>query len=239
MGKEEVTVDSIRKNAIIVGVLYIVATVAGVLSVAPSSSLLSGSDMLAKIAAHEGQLVFAISMVFIMSVAVAGVAFMIYPLLKQDSKTLNQKGLAVWYLGTRLTEGSLFLVGILAMLALLSLSREFVSAGSPEASHLQSSAVVWMDASNFAAMLGQSVFCIGAAMLYWLLYQSKRIPRWLSVWGFIAAPLMLAAGFLVLIDGDPNSTVSTVLYAPMAVQEMVLALWLIFKGYSPSAMASK
>jgi len=50
---------------------------------------------------------------------------------------------------------------------------------------------------------------------------------------------MLAAGFLVVIDGDPNSTLSTVLYAPMAVQEMVLALWLIFKGYSPSVMASK
>jgi len=232
-------VDSLRKNAIIVGMLYIIATVAGVLSVAPSSALLSGSDMLAKIAANEGQLIIVSLLLFIMATAVAGVAFMIYPLLKQDSKTLNQKGLAVWYLGTRITEGALFLVGILATLALLSLSREFISAGAPEGSHFQTSGIVWMEVTNFAAMLGQSIFCVGAAMLYWLLYQSKRIPRWLSIWGLIAAPLMLAAGSLVLIDGDPNSTLSTVLYAPMAVQEMVLALWLIFKGYSPSAMASK
>ena len=231
--------DSMRKNAIIVGLLYIVAAVAGVLSVAPSSSLLGGADMLAKIAANEGQLILVCLLLFIMATAVAGVAFMIYPLLKQDSKTLNQKGLAAWYLGSRITEGALFLVGILTMLALLSLSREFVRAGSPDGSYLQSSGIVWMEASNFAPMLGQSVFCVGAAMLYWLLYQSKRVPRWLSVWGIIGAPLMLVAGFLVLFDGDPNSTLSTVLYAPLALQEMVLALWLIVKGYSPSAMTSK
>jgi len=231
--------DSIRKNAIIVGLLYIVATVAGVLSVAPSSSFLGGADMLAKIAANEGQLIMVCLLLFIMATAVAGVAFMIYPLLKQDSKTLNQKGLAAWYLGSRITEGAMFLVGILTTLALLSLSREFVSAGSPDGSYFQSSGIVWMDAANYAAMLGQSIFCVGAVMFYWLLYQSKRVPRWLSVWGLIGAPLMLAAGFLVLTDGDPNSTLSTVLYAPLALQEMVLALWLIVKGYSPSVTVSE
>jgi len=84
-------------------------------------------------------------------------------------------------------------------------------------------------------MLAQSVFCIGALMLYALLYQSRRIPRWLSGWGFIAAPLMLAAGFLILVDGDPNSPFSTALYAPMALQEMVFALWLIFRGWGAPA----
>ena len=89
--------------------------------------------------------------------------------------------------------------------------------------------MVFVAASNYSYMLGQSVFCVGAAMLYYLLYQSKRIPRWLSVWGFIAAPLMFIAGFFVLIDGDPNSPISTALYAPMGLQEMVLAIWLILK----------
>jgi len=121
----------------------------------------------------------------------------------------------------------------LAMLALLSLSRELVGESSSDSLQFHSSVAVWVDASNFAAMLGQSVFCIGAVMLYWLLYQSRRVPRWLSAWGLIAAPLMLGAGFLVLVDGDPNSTLSTILYVPMAIQEMVLALWLIIKGYAP------
>jgi hypothetical protein len=87
-------------------------------------------------------------------------------------------------------------------------------------------------------MLGQSVFCVGALMLYCLLYQSKRIPRWLSVWGLIGAPLMLAAGFLLLVEGYPNSTLSSVLYAPFALQEMVFAVWLIVKGFNSSAIDS-
>ena len=70
-------------------------------------------------------------------------------------------------------------------------------------------------------MLGQSVFCVGAVMLYYLLYVSKRVPRWLSVWGLIAAPLMLIAGFSLVVTGDPNSTISSVLYAPLGLQEMV------------------
>ncbi len=230
--------NSSRKTAVTVGVLYIVATVAGVLTVAPLKSLLDGPDMLAKIAANESQVIMVVFLEFIMAIAVAGVAFMIYPILKQDTDTEIKEGLAVWYLGSRISEGVLFLIGILATLSLLTLSQEFVKTGTTDASYFQTGGAVLVAASNYAWMLGQSVFCIGALMLYYLLYQSKRVPRWLSVWGFIGAPLMLAAGFLVLIDGDPNSPLSTALYAPMALQEMVFALWLIIKGFNSSAIVS-
>ncbi len=227
-----------RKTAIAVGALYIAATVAGVLTVAPLGSLLDGPDMLTKIAANESQMIMVVFLEFIMAVAVAGVAFMIYPILKQDADTKSKEGLAVWYLGSRITEGALFLVGILTTLSLLTLSQEFVRTGAPDTSYFQTGGTVLIAASNYAWMLGQSVFCIGALMLYYLLYQSKRVPRWLSVWGLIGAPLMLAAGFLVLISGDPNSPLSTILYAPLALQEMVLAIWLIVKGFNSPANAS-
>jgi hypothetical protein len=170
-----------------------------------------------------------------MAVTVAGVAFLIYPMLKQDADTKVKEGLSSWYLGSRITEGALFLVAILARLSLLALSQEFVKIGSPLDSAFLAGGTVLVAASNYGYMLGQSVFCIGAAMLYYLLYQSQRIPRWLSVWGFISAPLMLAAGFLVLVDGDPNSPLSTALYASMALQEMVMAVWMIVKGFNATA----
>ncbi|MCP4935635.1 MAG: DUF4386 domain-containing protein [bacterium] len=230
--------NSTRKTAIAVGALYIAATVAGVLSVAPITSLLNAPDMLTQIATNKSQVITAVSLEFIMAVTVAGVAFMIYPILKQDTDTKNKEGLASWYLGSRITEGAIFLVAILARLLLLVLSQEFVKAGAPDASYFQTGGTVLEAASNYAYMLGQSVFCVGALMLYYLLYQSKRVPRWLSIWGLIGAPLMLAAGFLVLIDGDPNSPLSTALYAPLALQEMVLAIWLIIKGFNPSVITS-
>ena len=68
---------------------------------------------------------------------------------------------------------------------------------------------------------------------YYLLYVSRRIPRWLSFWGFIGAPLMLAAGFSLAVTGDSNSTVSSIMYAPLGLQEMVLAVWLLARGFNP------
>ncbi len=233
--KPKEKMNSTRKAAIAVGALYIAATVAGVSSVAPITSLMNAPDMLTQVAANESKMLMAVSLEFIMTLTVAGVAFMIYPILKQDTDTDVKKGLASWYLGSRITEGAIFVVAILARLLLLVLSQEFLKAGSPDASYFQTGGTVLVAASNYAYMLGQSVFCIGAVMLYYLLYQSKRVPRWLSIWGLIGAPLMLAAGFLVLVDGDPNSPLSTALYAPLALQEMVFAVWLIVKGFNPSA----
>jgi len=224
-----------RKSAIWVGVLYIVATVAGIASVGPSGTLTGGPGILVNAAAHESDLIVLVLLNLVMAVAVAGVAFMIYPILKQDADTETKQGLALWYVGTRITEGAVFVVAILATLSLLTLSQEFASAGSPVGSYHQTAAVVLEDVGNFGWSLGQSVFSVGAAMLYYLLYVSKRVPRWISVWGLVATPLFLAASLSLLFTGDPNSTVSSVLYAPLGLQEMVLAVWLIFKGFRPAS----
>ncbi len=71
-------------------------------------------------------------------------------------------------------------------------------------------------------------------MFYYLFYQSELIPRWLSGWGFIGATLVLAVGVLGMFG-----LVLEILWAPLGVQEMVLAVWLIVKGFNPSAIASE
>jgi hypothetical protein len=76
-------------------------------------------------------------------------------------------------------------------------------------------------------------------MYYYVFYQSKLIPRWLSGWGLIAIMMNLASALLVLFDLIGHlSTVQVVLSVPIGVQEMVLAVWLIVKGFNPSAIAS-
>ena len=71
-----------------------------------------------------------------------------------------------------------------------------------------------------------------------MLYISRRIPRWLSIWGLIGTPLMFAAGFSVVVTGEPNSSISSILYAPLALQEMAFAVWLMLKGFKPPAVTS-
>jgi len=221
-----------RTVAIAAGALYVVATASGVLASVALGSSLRGPDVLAGLAGQERQVFAAAFFQLVMAIAVAGIAFMLYPVLRRDADTLGKQGLALWYVGTRITEGAVFLVGILATLALLALSKGIAGAGASAFTHYQPVADALTSLADYAWILGQTVFCVGVVFLYSLLFVSRRVPLWLSVWGLVAAPLMLVAGLLLPVTGEPDSTVSSVLYAPMGVQEMVLALWLMIKGFA-------
>jgi hypothetical protein len=230
--------SSDRRISIWVGVLYIIATVFPVSTLGAWRTLTEGPGILTNAATNESQLILVALFNLVMAVAVAGVAFMIYPILMRVAKTAVEEGLALWYVGTRLTEGAVFVVAVLATLAFLPLSQEFIAAGSPDESYFQTAAIVLQPTIDLAYALGQTVFALGAAMLYYLMYRSRIVPRWLSIWGLIAAPLFVVASLSLVWTGDPDSTFSTALYAPMALQEMVLALWLIVKGFNMPEAAS-
>jgi hypothetical protein len=66
-------------------------------------------------------------------------------------------------------------------------------------------------------------------MIYYLFYQSQLVPKWLSVWGLIGAILYLASGLFATFSVDIGT-----LESPLALQEMVLAVWLIVKGFNLS-----
>jgi Domain of unknown function (DUF4386) len=224
-----------RRSAIWVGILYIIATVAPVASFGAWGTLTKGAGILTKAAGNENQLIIFVLLNLAMAIAVAGVAFMMYPILRRSAKTTVEEGLAHWYVGTRVTEGALSIVALLAVLAFLPLSRDFTTAGTPAGSYFQTGGAALQSTMDLAFALAGTVFAIGAAMLYYLLYRSKLVPRWLSGWGLAAAPLFVVASLSLIWTADPNSTLSTVLYAPMGLQEMVLAVFLIARGFGPAS----
>ncbi len=225
--------NSNRKTAIIVGVLFITATVAGVLSVVFSGPILEEPLNLINVSANENQVITAGLLMLIMGFAVAGIGIMMYPIFKKHNEAL-----ALGFAGFRIIEGVLFIVSVVSLLSLLTLSQEFVKAGAPDASHFQTLGTLLQGENYWAYHMGTISFGLAALIFYYLLYQSKLIPRWLSVWGLIGVPLWFAVSLLIMFGLDPSSTISTLLYLPIAVNEMVLAVWLIVKGFNPSAIAS-
>ncbi|WP_319507606.1 DUF4386 domain-containing protein [uncultured Methanolobus sp.] len=150
-------------------------------------------------------------------------------LLKKHNETL-----ALGYAGARIAEGVLFTVNVIPILTLLTLSQEFVKAGALDTSYYQTSGTLLLAAGDWAFLLGFGVaFTISAHILNFTLYKSKLVPRWISVWGFVGALLLwvyylLQAFSIVQVD---------ILFIPIAVQEMVFAVWLIVKGFTPYSMA--
>ena len=227
--------DSNRKTARIVGVLFIIGTVAGILSVVFSGSILDAPDYLIKVSANESQVIIGALFVLIMAFACTGIAIWLYPVIRKHNEAL-----ALGSVGFRLIEGVFHLVGVISLLSLLTLSQEYVKAGAPDASYFQTSGTLLLAARDWAGVLGSFAFILGALMYYYVFYQSKLIPRWLSVWGLIGVPFWVAEILLSMFGFvDPFSTTVILLDLPIAVNEMVLAVWLIVKGFNPSAIASE
>jgi hypothetical protein len=223
-----------RKTAIITGVLFIAATVAALLSSSFTQSILAAPDYLVKISANQSQVTLGALFQFIAAVTSAGIAIALYPTLRR-----HNEGLALGSVGFRIIEGVFYIVAALGLVSLLSLSQEYVKAGAPAASDFQILGTLILAGRNWAGF-GFAVisFCLGALMYYYVFFQSKLIPRWLSGWGLIAIALLLAMALFVMFGAQPSGT-TLLLAVPIAVQEMVLAVWLIVKGFNPSAIASE
>ncbi len=223
--------DTYRKNAIIVGVLYIIGTVSGILSLVFTDSIRSAPDLLVGVSANTNQLIIGALFVLSMGLALAMVPVMMFPILKKHSETLAlgyvvfRGGLeTVTYIGT-----------VTSWLVLAALSH----VDGLDASNIQALGTVLFDAEEIG-YIGAIVFILGALMFYTVLFQSKLVPRWLSGWGLIAAILSLAAAFLSIFGLiDSLSTLGVALEMPIALQEMVLAVWLIVKGFNPSSIIFK
>jgi Domain of unknown function (DUF4386) len=134
----------------------------------------------------------------------------------------------------------LTLVGTLSLLALLTLGQGSVAAGPAAALSSQAVGDTLLAVHDWVHwFLGGLAFSVGALMYYYLLYRSRLVPRWLSGWGLIGAGLGLVANVYGGFTQEFGfTTVNTVLNIPIGLQEMVLAVWLIAKGFNPRAIAS-
>ena len=222
--------NSNRNTARIVGILFIIGTVAGVLSVAFAGSSLSDPNYLSSISANENQFLIGALFVLIMGLALAMVPVMMFPAFRKYNEALA--------LGSVVFRGALeaviYIAMVISWLLLLTVSQEYVQAGVPDVSHFQTLGTLLLKASDQINSILEIVFSLGSLMIYYLFYQSKLIPRWLSVWGLIGSILYLSEGLFHMFTVDFG-----ILMAPLALLEMVLAVWLIIKGFNPSPIASE
>jgi hypothetical protein len=211
-----------------VGALFIVGTVAGILSVVCTYPILSAPDYLLKAAANANQVALGAFFVLIMALALALVPVVIFPVLKKHDEIL-----ALGYVVFRgALETGTYLVTVISWLLLVKLGQGYVTAGAPSAPYFQSLGNLLIKATEIGATTTALVFSLGALMLYLVFYRARLVPRWLSVWGLIGAILYLASGLFALFSVDLG-----ILMAPLALQEMVMAVWLIVKGFEPAALA--
>ena len=220
--------DSYRKTAIIVGVLFITATVTSIIGGFLIASVIESPDDLLNVSANENQIILGALFVLIDAISVVFIAFMMFPILKKYNE-----GLALGYIGLRIFEAVVFIIGVISILAILTLNQKYV-AGSLDVSYFQALGTLLLGVYDWTWIVGPLIFfALSTLPFYYMLYQSKLIPRWLSAWGLIGGIFVILYGLVAMFGYSPD-----ILAAPIAVQEMVLAVWLIVKGFNLSAKIS-
>jgi hypothetical protein len=211
-----------RKAAAWIGVLYIIGTVGMVLSVVVTGAVLSGPAYLAQVAAEPNRVALGALFILLAGLALAMVPVVFWPIGKRYNETL-----AMGYVVFRgALETIFYVVTALGWLLLIALSKE-ADAGPIAGLVRTVETVIW-------DQLIAIPFVLGALMFYLVLYQYRLVPRWLSTWALVGAALYIVAPI-----GSMFGHSLGVFMAPLAVQEMVMAVWLIAKGFNPSAIAAE
>lgn len=208
-----------------VGILYIVGTLAGIVSVAALAPVTSADSALQAVADSSTRLSIAVLAVLTMGLALAMIPLVAYPVLRPHGSTLA-RGYIVFRSGLETVGYVLTAAGWLLLIPLSAsaAARADDSALAPLADALL--------ASEGVGSIGTVVFVIGAAMFYALLWRARLVPRWLTGWGLVALAACLVGAVLTILGvQESQSSAGVALAVPLALQEMVLAVWLIVRGF--------
>jgi hypothetical protein len=195
-------------------------------------SILTAPDFLVSVSAKETQVVMGVLLELINGIAVIGIAVMMFPLFKKQNEAL-----ALGYVAFRIIEAVIIIAAVITPLTLIALSQSYLIAGAPEASNLLTLGSSFLVVREL--LVGQMIgifFSLAALLFFYLLYQSKLVPRFISVWGLISVALVFTWNLLELFGISISA--GMILALSMILNEIFLAIWLIVKGFNLSAIAS-
>ncbi len=222
------------------GVLYFLGTVFGILGGVVGGEVLSsfsfgkplvGVDLLGIVAANASRITAGSFLYLMMGISLVAMTVFLYPIFRKDSEELAMG--MVLFRGA--LEGTYYFLSTLGFLALVLLGNEYIATGADSAA-LQSMGNVIYQFQGRLAPTGMILFLIGAGCLYISFYRTRLIPRWLSVWGYIGVVLYMASALLKFFNMD--SGIGFYLEMVLAPQEIVMAVWLIVKGFNRSAIVA-
>lgn len=218
--------ESERKTAAAVGVLFIIATVGSIIGSVVLGSALEGPDYLVNLSAEPGRVTAAVLCFLIAATAAFATSFLLFPILR-----LHAEGLAAGYVGLRAFENVFYVAGAISILAMLTLSQDESLTAAPVG--LVAVGAMLAAMHTWSVVIGTLVFAgLGCLTLNTVLYRSRLVPHWLSIFGLIGGAGVVTYGLLGILGFETGMGSPYMLLAmPLAFQEMVFAGWLLVRGF--------
>ncbi len=226
--------NNFRRYAISAGILFIIYDIVDILSFLFLGPVTATNHFVSVF--ENARLVgTGAFLLFIGGLCASGIAISLYPVLKKFNPVL-----ALGAVGFRISEGVLRIVSVCVLLSIITLSQLFVKAAAPDLPYFQTLYALLYAGYRWVGNVGSLLaFSVGCTLYYIVFYRTKLIPRWVSIWGLVTGISGIVSCVLVstgLIP--PAGTVQVIMLIPMLPQEIVLALWLIVKGFNPSVISA-
>lgn len=225
---------SAKLAAKVVGVLFILAAVSSIIGLILYDPILNDPDYLVTIAEHANQVILGALMELILVVSAVGTSIIMFPFLRRYNESI-----ALGHVCFRFMEAVIITIGIVSVLSLLTLSQEYVASGASNVASFQASGTLLHSVHNWTFLLGPNFMLgINTMMYSYIFYQSRLVPRFISLLGMTGAALVFIAALLEMFGVFSQLSVwGALMSLPVAANEMILAVWLIAKGFNGAAIA--
>jgi hypothetical protein len=223
--------DSTRRTSFITGVLFIITFVTSIpAALVLYTPVLDDANFILGAGADGGVALGAFLEVLLI-VANVGTAVALFPILKRQNEPL-----ALGYVTARVMECTFIAIGIVSLLAVVTL-RQDAAGGDP--SSLVTAGQSLVAVHDWTFLLGPGwVGVLGTGLILgWLMYRSGLVPRGLAMLGLVAGPVLLVGGTAALLGViDPDSPLRSLAAAPEFVWELSLGIYLAVKGFKPAGI---
>lgn len=213
-----------RKTATLVGSAYLFSNITFILgTIVMVEAILGSPDYLSLIPANRAQIALGALLSFANGLAYIGIAVLLFPILRPRFESL-----ALAYVGFRVVEFITQILADVSPLALLTLAENTNQTGA-----VQGLGQLLLAERFWAFQMLNLIFSLSAVLLYAMLLRSRLIPGFISLWGLIAAALVLLNTVLGWFNPGLSETLGMVTGLPMLLNEVFLGIWLIVRGFSP------
>jgi len=219
--------DPTRKTSLVAGILYLVTFISGIPSVFLLAPVLNNPNYIIS-AGADFQVVSGISLDLVNALAAIGTAVAVFWVVRRQNE-----GFALGFVATRIVEGTTVIIGVVCILALVTL-RQTVGVGTDSAA-LVAVGQGLVSVRNWTFTIGPSLMpALNALLFGTLMYRSRLVPRFISMGGLIGFPLQLSAAILTIF-GINNTIWQGIAVAPIFYWELAVGLWMAIKGFNKAA----
>lgn len=224
--------DPTRRAALIAGVLYLVTFVSSIPAVFLLEPVLSNPEFILG-GGGDGQVILGTLLDIVNAMACIGTAVALFSVVKRQNE-----GLALGFVTTRVMESAIIFIGVVSLLALVTLSQD--GAGSADAASAVLVGQSLVAVRDWTFLLGPGLMpAFNALLLGTLFYRSGLVPRILPILGLIGAPVLMSSTIGTMFGvNETVSAWSAIGTAPIFIWELGIGLWMTFKGFNRSAVTT-